>query len=539
MYRLLIVDDEELVREAIKEQMDWEKLGFRCVGDCEDGEEALAFVEREAPDIVLTDIGMPFMDGLELTRELSRRYPHVKVVILTGYDDFEYAQQAVRLQAVDYILKPITSAELEAVLVKLRDELDRENARRRDHERLRRQMAESLPLLRERFLERLVSSPLTDKAVKEGCELYGIEEPGPLLVEAAVHVDEFLSGSPPTPSDRELFRFAVYNIAQEISARYPGTAVFRDVENRALALFSGGDPEELQERALQAAEEIHEAVTSYLPLRVSVGIGQTCPLGRHAPQVHQSALSALDYRFVTGTSEVIRLADMERRDRPALLSAVEWENVLITKLKTGTPEEMDEWVGKLFAAFREHLFPMDVIRIYLQRIALTLLHALYEMDGPLAEAFGESDDPIARIQRFAKLDDTESWLKAWCGRAAAAVRSLREDHNAVQVEKAIAYIKDHYQDPELSLKSVCKHISMSVSYFSTLFKQYTGRTFMEFVTQERMEKAKELLRLTAMKTYEIAYAVGYSDPHYFSGAFKKHEGDTPTEYRLRMSDKRA
>ncbi|WP_164472802.1 response regulator transcription factor [Cohnella candidum] len=539
MYKLLIVDDEELVREAIKEQMDWEKLGYRCAGDCEDGAEALEFVERETPDIVLTDIGMPFMDGLELTRELSLRFPQVKVVILTGYDDFDYARQAVKLQAVDYILKPITSAELEGVLLKLKEELDHEGRRKRDYEQLRRQLAENMPLLRERFLERFVSTPMAEKAAADGCAFFGIAMQGPFLVEAAIRVDEFAAETSPTPSDQELYRFAVYNIAQEIAARHPGAEVFRDVENRVLALFSGDDAEELQERSLATAEEILKSVSSYLPLRISVGIGHTCRRGQHVPAVHQSALSALDYRFVTGGGEVIRITDMECRDRPALLSAVAWENELITKLKTGTARELDEWVDRLFAAFREHLFPIEVCYLYLQRIVLTLLHTLYETDGNLIRTFGEAENPILRINRFAKLDEMEGWMKGLCADAVSAIQSKREDHGQLQVEKAIAYVKEHYQDPDLSLKSVCKHISMSVSYFSTLFKQHTGKTFVEHVTQERMEKAKELLKLTAMKNYEIAYAVGYSDPHYFSGAFKKHEGDTPTDYRLKMSDRKA
>lgn len=528
-----------MVREAIKDQMDWEKLGYRCIGDCEDGEEALAFIERETPDVVLTDIGMPFVDGLELTRVLSRNYPQVKVVIFTGYDDFELAQQAVKLHAADYILKPVTSAELEAILVKLRSDMEQENRRKQDYERLKRRMAESMPLLRERFLERMVTSPMTDKAMTEGFSLHRIEWQGAHLIEAAIHADVFESDERYSPSDLELFRFAVYNIAQEIAGGRPGTEVFRDVENRVIVLFSGTDPEILEEVSLKVSEAIHQAVTAHLPLRVTIGIGRACRLGEHAPLVHQSALSALDYRFVTESSQVIRISDMERRPRPALWSAVAWENELITKLKTGTPQEMDEWIARLFSAFREQVFPIDICYIYLQRIVLTLMHTLYETDSRLTHGFSEADNPITRMYRFANLEEIETWMKELCVSATLAIRSTREDQNAVQVEKAIAYIKQHYSDPDLSLTTVCKQISMSVSYFSTLFKQYTGKTFVEYLTHERMEKAKELLKLTSLKQYEIAYAVGYADPHYFSGAFKKHTGDSPTEYRQKMVDKRA
>jgi len=377
----------------------------------------------------------------------------------------------------------------------------------------------------------MVTSAMTEKARRDGCDYYSIAWAGPCLIEAAIQIDEFTADLPPAPSDQELYRFAVFNIAQEIASLHPGAQVFRDVDGRVLTLLSGGDAEELQERAMQTAESIHHSVASFLPLRIAAGIGHVVRWGDDVPSLHQTALTALDYRFAAGSHAVIRLADMERRHRPGLLSAVSWENELITRLKTGTAGEMDEWVEGLFASFREHLYPAAICHIYLQRIALTLLHTLYELCGEEADAFNDAENPITDMSRFTKWEEAEAWTKELCARAMDMIRRTREDLNALQVEKAIEYVRRHYADPELSLTALCKHISMSVSYFSTLFKQYTGSTFVEFVTRERMDKAKELLKLSGMKNYEIAYAVGYSDPHYFSGAFKKHEGDTPTEFR--------
>lgn len=534
MYRLLIVDDEALVREAIQEGMNWEALGLVCVGACEDGIEALEFIEREKPDIVMTDIGMPFMNGIELTRELSVRFPDVKVVILTGYDEFEYAQQALKMQVADYILKPVTAAEMEEILLRLVEQLDNENRHKRDYEKLKHQLKESMPLLKERFLERLVTSSMTLKQKRESCGYFQIDWDRSFLIELAIDVDELILKLPPTPSDDELFRFAIYNIAKEITEKNVGTEVFRERGNRVLVLLSGTDPEALCEEAGAAAEELHTAITTYLPVKASIGIGHTCRLEDNVALVHRSALSALDYRYVIGTNEIIRISDMERQKRPELLPAVTWENELITKLKTGTPQEMDEWIGRLFTTFRKQLFPIDVCYIYLQRFVLTLMHTLYEMESDTDQVFSEADNPVAEISRLAALDEIEIWMKKLCGKAVTVIRSMREDHSVLQIEKAMAYVRLHYTDPDLSLKTVCKHVSMSSSYFSTLFRMNTGSTFVEYVIHERMEKAKELLKLTSMRSYEIAYAVGYSDPQYFSSAFKKHAGDTPTDFRCKM-----
>ncbi|UUZ84769.1 response regulator [Paenibacillus sp. P26] len=146
MYKILLVDDEAIVREAIKERINWQEHGFECVGDCENGLEAVELVERFRPDIVLTDICMPFMDGLELTRYLSRACPATRVVILTGHEDFDYAQQAVKLKVTDYILKPITASELGEVLARIRGEMDAEAKRHEDLFRLRQRLNESFPV---------------------------------------------------------------------------------------------------------------------------------------------------------------------------------------------------------------------------------------------------------------------------------------------------------------------------------------------------------------------------------------------------------
>ncbi|RIX52140.1 response regulator [Paenibacillus nanensis] len=538
MYKLLIVDDEALVREAIQDGMDWASMGFVCAGACEDGIEALEFMERDRPDIVLTDIGMPFMNGIELTRELSVRYPDVKVIILTGYDEFEYAQQALKMKVADYVMKPVTANEMEQIFVRVARQMDAENRQKRDYEKLKHQLEDSMPLLKERFLERLVTSSMTEKQKRESCGYFQIAWDRPYWIELAVDIDELQLKAPATPSDDELIRFAVYNITKEVMSTYEGAEVFRDRENRVLVLMSGKDPDALYDGAGAAAEEIHAAVTDYLPVAASIGIGHVCGREDNMKLLHRSALSALEYRFVIGESAVIRISDMERRKQVELSSAVAWECELMTKLKTGTPQETDEWIGSLFADFRRKLVPIDVCYIYIQRFALTLMHTLYEMEADARRVFGDSPNPLADIRELAALSEIELWMKEICGKAASAIRSMREDHSKLQIEKAIAYVKQHYADPDLSLQTVCKHVSMSASYFSTLFRTCTGRTFMDHVIHERMEKAKELLKLTSMRSYEIAYAVGYRDPQYFSSAFKKHAGDTPTEFRFRMAESR-
>ncbi|TYP79259.1 response regulator [Paenibacillus methanolicus] len=536
MYKLVIVDDEALVREAIREQMDWASLGFDCVGDYEDGEEALEHIADNAPDVVLTDICMPFMDGLALTRELASRHPETKVLILTGFDEFDYARQAVELQAFDFILKPVTCAELARALLRLKDELDKDRARKDEYERLRKEMNESLPVLRERFLERLLTSRLPEREVAERCAYFDLSWNGEWLAAAMFDLEPPGEEECFSVLDEELLRFALFNIAQELFALRRGTAVFRDRNNQVLVLLSGAEPDALQEEAAAAAEELRIAADRYLPARISAGVGRSIQGLASAHLVYDSALSALDYRFVLGRGTIIRLMDMEQRSRPALASALAWEKELISKMKTATAEETDDVVTRLFAAFRAQAFTAEACRIYAQRIALAMAQTVYEMDGATDDSLGDADTPLFAPSKFGTLVEMEQWMKRLCRQAARLIRGARENFGAGQVAKAKAFVDARYADPELSLGTVCQHVAMSTSYFSTLFKSHAGHTFVEYLTRVRMEQAKALLKLTGKKSSEIAYEVGYADPHYFSGAFKKHTGMTPTEYRQKIAE---
>lgn len=532
MYKILLVDDEAGVREGIRRRIAWEEHGFDCVGDCENGFEALEAAERLMPDVVLTDINMPFMDGLELTRRLAERCPHAKVIILTGYDDFDYAQQAVKLKVMDFILKPITSSELTAVLQKVRGELDAEKLRREDLDLLKRQLHESLPLLKERFLERLASADIGQREAEERLAYFGLPLAGPEFLVFAADVDRFAESHAET--DHELLRFAVYNIMQEIAGQEAGAAVFRTREEKIVCILSGEGGDPLLDRAQQLAEEIRRAVESYLRFTVTLGIGRPEAGLKGIRPSGRSALAALDYRFMLGGNRVISIMDMEgrRESGEALPSA--WEKELLVGVKTGTREEVRKAITNIVSHLKTSNLPISQCYLRIQKILISLMHALDELGGD-AEPFGERANPLTDIYAFKTLEEIEGWLHDTCLRAIGRIAEARNDLAESQIGRAEAYIKENYQQQELTLKTICQEVHMSSSYFSALFKQQTGRTFVEYLTATRLEKAKELLKFTDLKTYEIAARTGYADPHYFSVLFKKTTGETPSEYRQKTA----
>lgn len=535
MYRILVVDDEAVVREGMRDNMNWGELGFEFVGDCENGSEAMEAIDKLQPDVVLTDINMPFVDGLELTRYVVEKYPRIKVVILTGYDEFGYAQQAVKLKAYDYILKPITARELRKVLEKLRGDLEEEARKMEDMSRLKMQLRESLPLLKERFLNRLVTGQLREGSFEEKLQYFDIDFKGSCFLALLVDADDdrdFRRYHPGT--EDELLLFAIYNISDEIVGNYGRGIVFQNNHEKTVVILQGESRESLLECAARVSEDIREAVEKYLIFTVTVGVGTVCSSLKDLKDSYGGALSALDYRFLLGKNRVITIGDIEGNMHGSSPYNKEWEKKLISGIKTGTVQEIDVIIGNIIKSLRESHILMDRCYIHIQQVIISTLDALNELGVSEAEMQGNDNSPLTDIYRHKTLEEVEVWLRKFCKKASYLLSNKRDSFSRQQALKAVEYITGNYMNESLSLQDVCRSLSMSTSYFSTVFKNFTGETFVEYLTKVRVEKARELLKGSDLKTYEIAHRVGYGDPHYFSLSFKKATGMTPTEYRERM-----
>lgn len=532
MYKIIIVDDEPIVREGIRDRIQWEEHGFVCVGVSENGQEALEVVASLRPDVVLTNIYMPFMDGLELSRRIVELYPGTKIIILTGYDDFEYAQQAVKLQVTDFILKPITSAELREVLDKLKEEMDEERGNQEHLNQLKQQLNESLPLLKERFLERLASSALSEWEITSKMEYFDIALTGPLFVAIATDMDELRPDDHGT--DNELYAFAVYNIIQEIMSDESASAVFRYKGNKVITVLSGTGEEAIYTRAQEMAEAIRTSVKRYLSFTVSVGVGTICRELKDLRHSCQASVAALEYRLLMGNDQVVSILDLENRSSLPLYDGTNAENALISAIKTGTPEDVDHSIRQLIGELKHASISIEQCYIRVLRTMLAVLQALLEIGCSEKDVLGKETRLLTELYSFRSLEEIEYWLMDMCKKAIQGVVETRKDISRHQMSEAVQFIHNNYSDTELSVKTVCSRIFMSASYFSSLFKAHTGKTFVEYVTRIRMEKAKELLKHSSLKTYEIAMKTGYQDAQYFSVLFKKYTGDTPTDYRQKM-----
>lgn len=528
LYRVLLVDDEEDIRVGISRKMDWNSLGFTLVGEAENGEEALELSEQLQPDVVLTDIKMPFMDGLELCRHLKQSLPAAKLVVFSGFDDFEYARQAIGMDVFEYILKPINAPELSQVMTRLREQLDRQMAERRDMEALRHRYEENLPLLRELFYTRLLSGHIQADQIQDRAARYEITMPEGVWTAALIHVD-IPAGDEAAARD-ELLLLPVRDFFQTHFAL--DRCTLRVIlYNDTVALLACMESSALLYPLLDELDRLSMLIQSYLGVPLTIGVGLTYTRPESLCSSVEGARSALEYRVLSAGNRVLYIGDLEP-DRSVRLSFDdEDQRALSTAVKLGTQGQVSTVIQGLVDRVRSaRLSPAQVNQFFLEIV--TCLIKLTRSGGAAVEdVFGADFNWLGSITDFPSLDKLGSWLDERCQALRVLLGQQRTDSAGRTVEKAKDFIAQNYNDCNLNVELLCSHLHFSPAYFSTLFKREVGMSFTAYVTEQRMTEAARLLRETDEKTYLIAEKTGYADPNYFSYVFKRQFGLSPSKYR--------
>lgn len=545
MYKLILVDDEEDVREGVVREVDWEAIGFEVIEKAENGREALEMVERLQPDVVVTDIQMPFMNGLQLAEAIRERFPTIKLIILTGHDEFEYAQRAIKLHIDEYVLKPFSAQELINALLKVKGQIQEEVAHRENVQLLMEHYRKSMPVLKENFLATLMNRKLPREEVYEKAANYGIEMSGKSFVAAVMSIDGVLipeeelenrgelskSVSLKYSPDQALKYFALLNITEEIVDKHRLGLVFmhndqvvvlsvRESENRETALLE----------SMKVLEEVRQNVEKYLKFTLTVGIGTVMKDVTKISYSYEDAVLALDYRLILGNNRIISIDDVEMRSVEKVRFDDVKEHALTRCIKVGTSQEIRETMDELFQGIEGAVSVKDY-QIYLLEILTCILKAAKDSNLNVDEVFGDNFIPFTEINKFTSLEEAKHWLAELCASMMNHIATDRQYTYKNLVEMAKEYTKNHYHEGDITINKVCGHLHISAGYFSSIFKKETKMTFVNYLNHIRMEAAKEMLRSTDMKALEIAEKVGYADANYFSFSFRKNVGVSPKEYR--------
>jgi len=533
LYNVLLVDDEADVLQAMKKKIDWEALGFCLAGTAENGQEALEMAEQLHIDVVMTDIKMPYMDGLTLCKNLKQSYRNMKVIIYSGFDDFEFAREAVHLEAEEYLLKPISAGDMEAAFSKVRKKLDQEYDEYRNLNRLSEYYRKSLPAMREQLVMGILEGRIAGERARTMMETYEICLDSPFYVVAALYMDVNPREEQPQPA--QLFTLSLKDMVQDYlknRTRFFSTAFLDQV----IVIFMLDEREEI-DQVLYHLDQICKMGFHVLKSSVTAAVGQICANTDALHTSYEEAVNAMEYRSILGSGQVLYINDIEPcSEENILVTEHEFQN-LVHAVKLGNRDETNAAIAQIMDSIRkEPISPGQYQLLFMELLSeLMKIGRAYKLHPN--QIFGEHAGSWQELYRMVTVDELEGWLQEVCTNLRHVLRHERRDSAARLTEQAKAYIEEHYKESDLSADSLCRCLNVSAAYFSTIFKREVGMSFVAYLTKIRLEHALELLRTTEDKTYIIASRVGYMEPNYFSYVFKKQYGISPSKYRAEMSVK--
>lgn len=533
MYKILLVDDEILVRDAIRENIDWGKLDCELIGDCENGKQAVEFVKTHEVDIVLTDILMPYMDGMELSHFLHDNYPDILIVIFSGFGEFEYAKKAIQYNVSEYMLKPVTAMELTKVIENMKEKLDSRKKEQRKMESLTQVSQDyhkNANVIRSKALDCLVKCTRDVQVSLDELERMGITFQAASYRVAVFDIDTY-SDMYQMDMDKQqesaLMAFVLFNVGDEIVVQEKAGVVYQEGNNRVCIIFAGNRTKEFSESIHRICHEIQKKVKEVIGLETSIGIGSWVRSPHELIYSYRLAAKAIDYRYLLGGN---LLFDMEEKKTDNSIFLINDLEILTESIKSGDRRLMEKTLGQIETEIKSALVEKSYACIYLQQVIRAIGNTCQSLSEEPEKIIAQREALLKAVTEQRMFSQAAALVEKYAQEVFDALQELNSSNGQRQGMLAMDYIQKNYMDPCLSLNSICSYLNISTSYFSTIFKEMTGETFIEVLTRVRMEKAKELLENTTMKNYEIAEKVGFSDPHYFGISFKKITGKTPTEY---------
>ena len=546
MLKIFLAEDEVIVRETIKRMIPWENLGFELVGEAADGEMALPLLIRQQPDLLITDIKMPFMDGLTLARLAKKEVPGLKVVILSGYDDFNYAKQAINIGVEDYLLKPITKNALIERLTEIRSRYEDEKTQREYYEKFHREIQAYEKNSSRDFFEALVSGSLDmielyKKAEKLGLDI--VAESYNILI-FTMNCNEDFSGRREGYSSWEAESL---EMLEKFFAGHPFAMLFRS-NVFSYGVLIKGEKDSVKENTRICVEEIRKIFDRKEDNKEwFVAVGESVERLSQIQKSYHSASRAFSQRYLYDGKVLCyeEMLAMEKKDvtndDSEYLQKVDVNalnpTILQKFLSNGLLEETENFVQDYFYAIGQEPMESVVFRSYvILNVRFSVLSFLKEL-GCDTKTLEPEDTEEILAESGRNMESTIAYAEKLISQAIQLRDRNSGNKNRSILKVAVDFIDQHYMEEDMSLNKAANAANVSANHFSALFSQNMGQTFIEYLTSLRMDKAKEYLRCTGMRSSEIAGEVGYKDAHYFSYLFKKTQGMTPSDYRKAREEK--
>ena len=520
--KVLLVDDEKLERVLIRKGFHWEEHGFEIIGEASNGEEALQVIKQMQPDLIVTDINMPFMDGLELTEEIMKQYPQCRVIIVTGYREFDYARRAVKLGVKDFLLKPVNIKDLEETVTNVQKDIEEQKSLKKEYVKLQETVHENHEILLESFLQRLVEARVEEKEAVLKLNQYGYQEVlegnyciniKPVFYADTIE-EEKLSVS------KELLVIAESVLTKDM-------IIFQHFLNHIVLfapLASGRNVEVLGEQILKIIRE--KKLVDCIVGISEANYGMEGIL--HSYFQSQKATSA---SVILGKNCVIPYREYRRMKRKSATSLeFDWKD-FVQSLENSEDSKVLESLNNYLSSIKEEgIVDSNYLKLSTMSMLSKASVVLLKYGKSLEDIMGQ-ETMYAKVSKIDTIFSMKLFLEEALTEILKYNDKIKNKKSNKLIDQVVNYLEEHLYEQTLSLKKVAKDVYANESYLSRVFKKEMGESLIEYITRKRIEESMRLLDTTDLKVYEIAERVGIGDPHYFSICFKKQVGVMVKEYK--------
>lgn len=532
MLKVFLVEDESVIRDGLRDNIPWEQYGFQFAGEAADGEMALPLIRKTRPDVLITDIKMPFMDGLSLSKIVSKEFPKMKIVIISGYDDFDYARKAIEVGVGQYLLKPITRQMLKKTLLELKEKIEQETDQSDYQIQYQKEMHIYEQFARRRFMEQILTGGMTVQEIYEEAARLSLEITASaynLILFYLREKDRKLSGEGMDAFLRKQDEVLHYFM------RHPQYILFR-WNASSYGVLIRTEEQQIEQATDNGIAHIRNFCMQQEHIEWYVAAGTPVERLSMLPECYKKVNHYFAYRFLMPDQHVLTESSLEEyvsaQEEKSIESvdpATMAQEVIRDFLEKGSAGEIPDFVGSYLQSIREAL-KSRMFRAYVAlNIRFTSI-AYIESIGADKEEYMELIGEHVQDMNI-EAEKVPGYFADMIRAAIELRERVSSSQNKKIIQRALDYVDENYSKESLSLNCVAEVVDVSANYLSAVFSQSMKKTFVEYVTGKRMEQAKKLLRSTELSSGEIAARVGYKDSHYFSFVFKKTQGMSPREYR--------
>lgn len=530
--KVIVIEDERVIRKGIVNKVKWDKFKISEVLEANNGEIGYEMIIKDKPDIIILDICLPKINGIELLRMVREQNVNSKIIILSGHDEFEYAQQAIKYGVENYLLKPSSPKEIENVLANICQSLNENAEKEKKYIEMKKRLADMIPFFKAGLMRSIITGDLVNRDEILNLSSYlNINLNNEYFI-AAVLLTENKGANSNNPEDILIRKVEISQIIRS-SIEDENVILDDSISNNILIAVSGNDEAWTRKSCFSLVGRVYDRIQKETSTQVAIGIGNTKQGIEKISVSYKEAMSALEFRFMEG-SQIYYIGDISLNSFDAGLYPYDEEKKFIQNIKTGKKNESFAAVKNIIHCLKniKGKYPVAVAKIHLKQLVYQLIQIVYELEGDISDLYGNSPNIYENVEKLQSIDEYEDFFYDFTDKLCDYISNKRYVKYTSNMRKIIFYVEQNYRDEDLNLEKIADHVGMHPNYVSHMFKKEKGESLTAYISKYRIRKAAQIiLNSDSMKISDIAYEVGFNDHHYFTTCFRNIIGMTPTDYK--------